>query len=26
MFRACATVIAMEKLYSRWAADPVFVY
>jgi len=26
MLRACATVIAMKKLYNRWTADPVFVY
>jgi len=26
LLRASATVVAMEKLYTRWAADPVFVY
>jgi len=23
---ACATIVALEKLYSRWAMDPPFVY
>jgi len=23
---ACATVVALEKLYNRWVMDPLFVY
>jgi len=23
---ACATVVTLEKLYSQWAMDPLFVY